>query len=142
MVEQYKNYGRFAVIFVIGCFLIFISILMLPFIIFKVRAIANTFNAGAITILISFGVLWGAREFWIDRFFYSSRSIYAIGFTTTMGLCVYFSFLKESYFMTLILLVLELSFLLYFIASFFPGGIDGVTKMLSAGWTTITSCCR
>ncbi len=111
---------------------------MLPFIIFKVRAIANLFNAGAITILISFGVLWGAREFWLDRFFYSSRSIYAFGFTSTMGVCIYYSFFKESYLMTLLTLIAELGFLLYFIASYFPGGVNGVTKMLKAAWTMIT----
>ena len=115
---------------------------MLPFIIFKVRAIANLFNAGAITILISFGVLWGAREFWLDRFFYSSRSIYAFGFTSTMGICIYYSFFKESYLMTLLTLIAELGFLLYFIASYFPGGVDGVTKMLKAAWTMITDSCK
>ena len=93
-------------------------------------------------ILISFAVLWGAHEFWVNRFFYSTRSVYAIGFVATMALCVYYSFFKQSYLMTLLTLAAELCFIAYFIASYFPGGIEGVTKVLSAAWVTATSCCR
>jgi len=114
---------------------------MLPFIIIQVRSVANLFNFGVILILLSFSVLWGARGFWIDRFFISSRSAYAIGFVITMGLCIYYSFIKESYLMTLVALAFELCFLAYFIASYFPGGIDGVTRVLSAAWATLTACC-
>lgn len=133
-----KNYGKFALLFVIGCFFIFLSLLMLPFIIFQVRSIANLFNLGAIIILFSFAVLWGAHEFWVKRFFYSTRSVYAIGFVVSMALCIYYSFFKESYLMTLVTLAAELCFIIYFIASYFPGGIEGVTKLLQAAWTTLT----
>ena len=93
-------------------------------------------------ILISFAVLWGAHEFWVNRFFYSTRSVYAIGFVVTMVLCVYYSFLKQSYLMNLLTLAAELCFIAYFIASYFTVGIESVTKVLSAAWVTATSCCR
>jgi len=99
-----------------------------------VRSIANLFNFGVILILISFAVLWGAHEFWVNRFFYSKRAAYAIGLTATIILCVYYSFFKESYLMTLVSLMAEICFMAYFIASYFPGGIEGVTKVLSAAW--------
>ncbi len=129
VIETSKNYGKFAVIFLVGCFFVFLSLLMLPFIIFKVRTVANLFNTGAITIFISFTVLWGAREFCLNRFLNKARSLYAIGFLASLVLCVYYSFFKESYLMTLITLIAELCFVIYFVASYFPGGIDGVKSM-------------
>jgi hypothetical protein len=129
-------------VFVLGCILILLSVIMLPWIVLNPSSVANLFNAGAITILVSFTVLWGARDFCINRFLYGKRSIYAMGFLATLIICVYFSFLRQSYLMTLISLLGELCFVIYFIASYFPGGIEGVNAMFKAAWTTLTACFR
>ena len=129
-------------IFAIGCGFIILAIFMLPWIFFKPSAVANLFNLGSIAILVSFAVLWGPEEFFKNKLFKGEKRIYAIGYLVTLVLGIYFGVIRNSYIMTFVTLILEICFMLYFVACFFPGGKEGVTKMLKAAWSMIKSCCK
>jgi len=115
---------------------------MLPWIIIKPSAAANLFNLGSLIILTSFAVLWGPREFFLGKFLAGPKSLYAAGFLISLLLCIYFSVISGSYIMTFVCLIAEICFMLYFVASYFPGGKEGITAMLKAAWGMITSCCK
>ncbi|MFM7857862.1 MAG: hypothetical protein ACKO96_39555 [Flammeovirgaceae bacterium] len=117
------------------------AIFMLPWIFFKPSAVANLFNLGSIAILASFAVLWGPEEFFKNKLFKGEKKAYAIGYLVTLVLGIYFGVIRQAYIMTFVTLILEICFMLYFIACFFPGGKEGVTSMLKAAWSMIKSCC-
>ena len=69
--HELATYRHFCFIFMAGAFFIFMSFCMLPTIVVTPTTVANLFNIGSITILISFAVLWGPKEFCLDRFLFS-----------------------------------------------------------------------
>jgi len=64
---------------------------MLPWILIKPSAVANLFNLGSLTILASFAVLWGPRVFFLEKFMVGEKKFYAVGFTISLLLCIFFS---------------------------------------------------
>ena len=132
------NYPQFAMIFIAGCLLIFLSICMLPWVVLKPTSVANLFNLGSITILISFAVLKGPKEFCIDQFLCSERKFYAIGYFVSLSLCFFFSVFMKSVIIMLLSLAVECGFLIYFLASYFPGGTEGITYMFKTAYSVIS----
>ena len=65
-----------------------------------------------------------------------------MGYLMTLLLNLYFGVIKGSYIMTFVTLFIEIGFMLYFVASYFPGGKEGLTKMLKTLWSLILSCCK
>ena len=92
-------------------------------------------------ILFSFGVYYGWREFFIEKFFVGPKKGYAYGFCAALVACIYFSLIDESL-MTIVALLAEVGCMLYYLASYFPGGTDGITTMLKGAWSMLTSCCK
>lgn len=137
--HQLATYRHFCCIFMVGVFFIFMSFCMLPTIVVTPTTVANLFNIGSIAILISFAVLWGPKEFCLDRFLFSERQQFAVGYFITLLMCLYFGITK-SRILCIITLLAEFVFMLYFIASYFPGGKEGVTKLLQTFWSVIKSC--
>ena len=112
---------------------------MIPWIVIKPALVANLFNLGAGTIMASFGFLWGPMEL-LKRFMQGAKKMYALGFLVSFVLCLYMSLIKQSFFMTLIVLCFEVSFLMYFICSFFPGGQQGLNTLLKTGRAMVSKC--
>ena len=115
---------------------------MLPWIFFKPSAVSNLFNLGSLTILGSFAYLWGPREFFFNKFLVGPKKFYATGYLITLLLNLYFGVIKGSYIMTFLTLFIEIGFMLYLVASYFPGGKEGLTKALKAAWSLLVSCCK
>ena len=137
--QQAANYPTFALIFGIGCALIAFAGFLLPWIIIKPSTVANLFNLGALTIMASFGFLWGPTEF-MSRFLTGDKKYFTIGFTVSMVLCLYVSAIMRSYILTFIMLAFEVSFLLYFVASFFPGGRAGLSTLFKTACSMFGKC--
>ena len=112
------------------------------------KKLASWFNIGLIFILISFGVQKGFKEFFVDQFFCGPkpRNYFSIGFLVALVFCSFFAIAKESFIGTLIFLIIEAVLGAYFIGSYWPGGVEGVTmffKTLCTGIKNVcTSCCR
>jgi hypothetical protein len=109
--------------FVVGCGVIILSVFMLPWIILNPGAFANLFNLGQLIILASFALLWGPKKFFIDMLCNGVKKVYAIGYLISLLCCMYFSVIKSSYIMTLLCLLVEIIFMSYVVATYFPNGI-------------------
>ena len=51
-----------------------------------------------------------------------------------MVLCSYFAIVKNHVIWSLIFIIIEFGFLIYFLASHFPGGIEGVSYFFKYVW--------
>ena len=145
--EGWRNYGKnytwFCVLFLIGVLMLIISLFTLPVFVVMPAKMAVTFNVGAICILLAFGINNGFKVFFIDRFFNAERpkNIIAIAFFICMILTLLFAIVWDSFIGTLIFLILEWIALIYFVASCFPGGTEGVSVFFKTLGTGIKNAC-
>ena len=123
-----------------GVFFITMSFFFLPTFVISPYKVANLFNFGSILILSSFAVLNGVYKYCIEQFLCGDRGKYAFGWILMMMLTSYFSIIRRSFFLTLICLLIEMVFLAYFIAAYFPGGVEGMKYMLKSIGRGIKSC--
>ena len=74
------------------------------------------------------------------------RNFFAIGFLICLIMCILMAVVWDSFLGCLIFLVLEFVMMIYFMASYFPGGLQGATNFFKTLGTMIktacTSCCK
>ena len=148
LVTHGKNYKWFCLLFAIGFFFLFLSLCFLPVFFVMPKKTALLFNIGCVCILSSFGVSNGWKEFFINMFFNGERprNFFAMGFFICMVMCILMALLFDSFIGCLIFLVLEFAMMAYFIASYFPGGVKGVSDFFKMLGNMIknacTACCK
>jgi hypothetical protein len=140
--QQSQNYPYFAVTFLIGCFFIVMSVFFLPSIVISPYKVANLFNVGSILILSSFAVIYGWFDYCINQFLCGPRGAIAFCYLTMLGVCTYFSIFRRDFLLTIACLVIELVFLVYYVAAYFPGGVDGISFLFKTVWKGISGCFR
>ena len=115
---------------------------MLPWVLINPGGVANCFNLGSLIILASFAIFWGFEEFFYKKFLVGPKKFYATGYLISLLVCLYASIVADSFILTFLSLFAEIGFMAYFVASYFPGGKEGLTKCLKAAWQLVTACCR
>ena len=147
MIDYGKNYKWFVILFLLGVIFLLMSLCFIPVFVVMPKKLALFFNIGVCFLLSSFGVQYGFKEFFVDQFFCGEkpRNFLSIGFIISMVFTLLFATAFDSFIGCLIFLILELVLLIYFIASYFPGGMEGVTvffKTIGSGIKSLcTSCC-
>ena len=110
------------IMFFFGVGLIIASFFLLPYFVLAPMKVAMLINLGSICILASFGFLKGFYNYFVVELFCGDRKIFAIGYILSIMLSVYASVIKKSSLATMLTIVVEFVFLMYFICSSFPGG--------------------
>ena len=105
--EYGENYPYFCGVFLIGWLFISMSTFFIPVMPVSPYKTANLFNMGCITILISFAVLHGTKEYCINQFLCGPkpRNFFAIGFFLCIILSIYVSIIQRSFLLTLLVLI-------------------------------------
>ena len=117
---------------------------MLPFLVIAPAKPAVMFNLGVLCILVAFGIQRGFKEFFINQFFCGERprNFIAIAWMIILFAVLIFAIFKDSWIGTMIFLILELIIFIYFIASYFPGGIEGANHFFKYVWEGIKGACK
>ena len=123
-VEVEKNTTAFISLLGIGCFLICLSLLMLPLIITSPAKFSMCFGLGSVLVLISFLFYHGTKNY-IMKLFDKKRFIITILFICSIFLGLIFSIGKH-YFISLLCSLFQLISLILFILTFIPGGKYGI----------------
>ena len=123
-VEVEKNITAFISLLGIGCFLICLSLLMLPLIITSPAKFSMCFGLGSVLVLISFLFYHGTKNY-IMKLFDKKRFIITILFICSIFLGFIFSIGKH-YFISLLCSLFQLISLILFILTFIPGGKYGI----------------
>ena len=123
-VEVEKNITVFISLLGIGCFLICLSLLMLPLIITSPAKFSMCFGLGSVLVLISFLFYHGTKNY-IMKLFDKKRFIITILFICSIFLGLIFSIGKH-YFISLLCSLFQLISLILFILTFIPGGKYGI----------------
>ena len=139
--EYGENYPYFCAVFLTGCLFIVLSFFFLPVMVVSPYKTANLFNMGCGVILISFAVLHGPKEYCIDDFLCGPkpRNFFAIGFFVCIFLSIYVSIFRRNFILTLIVLLCQIGCLVFFLMTYFPGGIAGVKKLFTTVWGSLKS---
>ena len=126
----------------IGFACLLIGLVSMPWMVIIPTKVAGMINTGNILILASFAVMYGPKVFFIDKFLCNGwRSFWAIMYILALGLSIYFGFFTKKDLITVICLLAELLFMLYFVAQNFPGGISGVNTMFKYMFLAVKGCC-
>ena len=123
-VEVEKNTTVFISLLGIGCFLICLSLLMIPLIITSPSKFSMCFGLGNVLILISFLFYHGTKNY-VMKLFDKKRFIITILFICSIFLGLIFS-LGKHYFISLLCSLFQLISLILFILTFIPGGKYGI----------------
>ena len=123
-VEVEKNITVFISLLGIGCFLICLSLLMIPLIITSPSKFSMCFGLGSVLILISFLFYHGTKNY-VMKLFDKKRFIITILFICSIFLGLIFS-LGKHYFISLLCSLFQLISLILFILTFIPGGKYGI----------------
>ena len=99
-----------------------LSFFLLPYFVIAPQKVSMLISLGSMCILGSFGFLKGFYNYFIVELLCGPRRYYALGYILSILFSLYASMIKKSYLLTMLTLVLEVVFLLYFICSSFPGG--------------------
>ena len=137
-VEVEKNITVFISLLGIGCFLICLSIFLLPLIITSPSKFSMCFALGSILILVSFLFYHGTKNY-IMKLFDKKRFIITILFVCSIILGLIFS-LGKHYFISLLCSLFQLISLILFILTFVPGGKKGINcikKKMSSPFVNI-----
>ena len=137
-VEVEKNITVFISLLGIGCFLICLSIFMLPLIITSPSKFSMCFSLGSILILVSFLFYHGTKNY-IMKLFDKKRFIITILFICSIILGLIFS-LGKHYFISLLCSLFQLISLVLFVLTFVPGGKKGINcikKKMSSPFVNI-----
>ena len=123
-VEIEKNITVFISLLGIGCFLICLSLFLLPLIITSPSKFSMCFGLGSVLILVSFLFYHGTKNY-IMKLFDKKRFIITILFLCSIILGFIFS-LGKHYFISLLCSLFQLISLILFILTFVPGGKKGI----------------
>ena len=123
-VEVEKNMTIFMSLLSIGCFLICISIFLIPLIITVPSKFSMCFGLGSVLILISFLFYHGTKNY-IIKLFEKKRFVITILFICSIIFGLIFSIGKH-YFISLLCSLFQLISLILFILTFLPGGKYGI----------------
>ena len=123
-VEVEKNITVFISLLGIGCFLICLSIFLLPLIITSPSKFSMCFALGSILILVSFLFYHGTKNY-IMKLFDKKRFVITILFICSIFLGFFFSIGKH-YFISLLCSLFQLISLILFVLTFIPGGKYGI----------------
>ena len=139
-VEVEKNMTIFMSLLSIGCFLICISIFLIPLIITAPSKFSMCFGLGSVLILISFLFYHGTKNY-IIKLFEKKRFVITILFICSIIFGLIFSIGKH-YFISLLCSLFQLISLILFILTFLPGekyGINCIKRKMSLPFIKIFS---
>ena len=129
-------------LYMTGCLFLFIAVWFLPWIVVAPRKCANLVNVGTLLILASFSVLKGPYQFLVQDLLCNKKvGVFAILYLLSLLLTLYSAMILKSYVLTIISLVVEIVCVLYFVASYFPGGRKGMNYMFGLCWSMIKNMC-
>ena len=108
-VDTGRNLKYFAIFLLIGCFLIFMSIIFLPMAALSPYKFASLFTLGSVCILIGLGYYHGIYKFM------TQCDLIRVFYICSLILTMYSSFVLGSYIMTMISSMIQFIALLYFL---------------------------
>lgn len=144
-VETYRmpSTQQFAYFFAfIGAGLVFMILafsVFLPVIALAPSKFALSFTIGSLLVMAGFAALRGLKQ-QASHMLSASRLPFTAGYLTTMFGTLYAALVMHSYVMSLVCCSLQLVALIYYVASYFPGGTQGVKFVMMMATSAVKQC--
>jgi len=132
--EVEQSYTIFFIVITVGMGLLCLSLFFLPMVVFAPQKFVALFSLGTTIIILSFIFIYGTAEY-CKKLFAKDRRAISILFIVSIFVGLWFSFIKNLYFVSLICAVFQLFTLVIFTLSFIPGGQYGI----SFCWSMVTA---
>ncbi|XP_064386280.1 uncharacterized protein LOC135334849 [Halichondria panicea] len=113
---------------ILGLLCFIMAIALSPMLVLRARKFAILFTLGSVCSLGSFSFLWGPWEH-VKHLLSVSRLPFTISYLTTIALTLYCALGLHNTLFTLICAVAQLLALIWFLVSYLPGGVTGLSFM-------------
>ena len=123
-VEVEKNRTVFLSLLSIGCFLVCISLMMLPLVITSPSKFSMSLAFGSSFLLVSFLFYYGTKNY-VLKLFDKKRFLLSLLFISSIILAIVFWFI-DNYFLSLLSSIFQVFCLVLFGLTFIPGGQGGI----------------
>ena len=124
-VEVEKNRTVFLSLLSIGCFLVCISLMMLPLVITSPSKFSMSLAFGSSFLLVSFLFYYGTKNY-VLKLFDKKRFLLSLLFISSIILAIVFWFI-DNYFLSLLSCLYQSLCFILFGLSFIPGGQSGIS---------------
>lgn len=112
----------------------------LPMIVLSPSKFAFSFSLGSLFILIAFSSLKGWKQQW-KHMFSKDRIVFSVAYISTLFATLYSAAIMGSYFLSLIFCALQLAALIYYVVSYFPGGVESAKTVMYMMYKGCWNCC-
>lgn len=135
------TWAQFAGVFLVGTLFIMMSLNFLPILLIAPHKFAGLFSFGSVTMLSSFAIFSGPQAFlksMSQREKVPFSSLYVIGLVGTL----WATLVMRSYIFTTVFALVQAVALLYFVASYLPGGKAAVNACCRCSGRSVRSILR
>ncbi len=136
-VEVKTSYKSFFLTLAIGFMFICLSLIFLPLVAISPQKFLLLFSIGSIITISSFIFIYGTFEY-LKMLFNKQRFIFTTIYILSLLLGVYATFVKDTYLLSLISVIIQFVTMIIFILSFIPGGRTGISFILSMLYSPIS----
>ena len=113
----------------------------LPVVVLSPHKFALAFTVGCALVLAAFAALRGFRA-QLSHMLSQDRAAFTAGYLLAMAGTVYFALVRKSYLLSVAFCALQLLGLLYYLASYFPGGTQGIQWVLGTSLKGAVACVK
>ena len=125
-----KNFKLFFILFVSGIFLLFMSFMFLPMVLFNPKKFVLCFSLATFLTIFSFIFYYGSKDFLI-MLFSKERKNFTIAYIFSLLIDCYLMFKSIWFIFALILNFIQMLIMISFLLSFIPGGKSGVNLIIN-----------
>ncbi|KAJ3259811.1 Vesicle transport protein [Boothiomyces macroporosus] len=128
--STFQRYVGFMILLGTSGLFLFISLFSLPLLLVAPAKFALTYTMGSLMFLLSFSILNGWRAH-LKHLFCWERAPFTTSYLVSMMGTLYFSMIHPSYIPVIFFTVLQVIALLWYLASYLPGGTSGMKWITS-----------
>jgi len=124
----FQRYIGFLMMIGASLLFFFLALLTLPMVLLAPAKFATSYTFGSLLFLLSFTLLNGWRAHGKHLLSWE-RAPFTITYVGSMLLCLYFSLISPSYLAVIFFTIVEMGALVWYGASYFPGGTGVMTRL-------------
>lgn len=136
-----QNWYYFGGFMLGGMIMLFLAFTVaLPMVVLSPSKFAFAFSIGSLLVLAAFTSLKGWRQ-QLKHMVSKERIWFSAAYIASVFATLYSATIMKSYLLSLICCALQMAALIYYVVSYFPGGVESAKTVMLMFYRTCLSCC-
>ena len=136
-----RNWYYFGAFMLAGLIMLGIAFAVaLPMVVLSPSKFAFCFSVGSLLVLSAFASLKGWKS-QVKHMFSKERIWFSAAYISSMFATLYTATVMKSYLLSLVFSVLQMMALIYYLVSYFPGGVESAKTVMMMFYRGCLHCC-